>query len=86
MMHIELFAEPGVGNDRPRENAQCGKQGELPGGTAVNGGIIGVRIMWMTSVWDQSDSTNQPVWKTAMNTSCASGERAAQWPPATRGR
>jgi len=21
--------------------------------------------MWMTSVWDQSDSTNQPVWKTA---------------------
>jgi len=28
-------------------------------------GIFWVRIMWMTSVCDQSDSTNQPVWKTA---------------------
>ena len=28
-------------------------------------GIFAVRIMWMTSVWEQGDSTNQPVWKTA---------------------
>ena len=37
-MHIELFAEPGVGNDCSRGNAQRGEQGELPGGAAVDEG------------------------------------------------
>ena len=30
-------------------------------------GIFGVRIMWMTNVCDQSDSTNQPIRKIADN-------------------
>ena len=37
-MHIELFAEPGVGNDCPSGNTQRGEQGELPGGAAVDEG------------------------------------------------
>ena len=36
MVHIELFAKPGVGNDCLRDNAQRGDRGELPWGAAVN--------------------------------------------------
>jgi len=28
-------------------------------------GILLVRMTWMISVWVKSDSTNQPVWKSA---------------------
>ena len=38
MVHVELFSKPGVGNDCSRCNSQCGEQGELPGGTAVDEG------------------------------------------------
>ena len=38
MVHVELFAEPGVGNDSPRGDAERGEQGELPWGAAVDEG------------------------------------------------
>ena len=40
-------------------------------------GILGVLIMWITSVCDQMDSTNQPAWNSIINETCVPGGKVA---------